>query len=350
MTQARNPLHTRSVVPRPVQNPPNPWEAAHVDWEGEPPPAALEVFEETAKSALSENDSPDVGFRYSINPYRGCYHGCAYCYARPTHQYLGLGAGTDFERKIVVKTNVPELLRAAFAKPSWKGDTIAFSGNTDCYQPLEASYRLTRRCLEICLEHRNPVGIITKSAVIRRDIELLAELAREAKLGVVLSIPFADDAIARKIEPYASPPSRRFETMRMLSEAGIRTGIGIAPVIPGLNDSDIPALLERARDAGAKSSFMTMLRLPAEVADVFDVRLEETLPGRAKKVRNAIREMRGGRTYDARFGARMRGEGERWSVIEKMFESTRARLGLTGEDDDVAPTTFRRPTAQLSLF
>ena len=338
-------------MPRPVQNPPNPWQSAHVDWEGEPPPAELEVFEETAKSALSKNDSPDVGFRYSINPYRGCYHGCSYCYARPTHQYLGFGAGTDFERKIVVKTNVPALLRDAFAKRSWAGETIAFSGNTDCYQPLEASYRLTRQCLEICLEHRNPVAIITKSAVIRRDVELLAELAREARLGVTLSIPFADDATAREIEPYASPPSRRFETLRLLSEAGIRTGIGIAPVIPGLNDSDIPVLLERARDAGATRSFMTMLRLPAEVADVFDVRLEALAPSRAKKVRNGIREMRGGRAYDSRFGDRMRGQGERWAMIEKVFESTRRRLGLEGEDDaSNVPSTFRRPSSQLSLF
>jgi hypothetical protein len=184
------------------------------------------------------------------------------CYARPSHQWLGFGAGSDFERKIVVKVNAPEVLRATFMKPSWKGELIAFSGDTDCYQPLEASYELTRRCLEVCAEFRNPVGLITKSAVIRRDVALLARLAREARLRVTLSIPFAHDDVARKIEPGASSPSRRFDTLRMLSDAGIATGVAIAPVIPGLNDPDIPEILERAHAAGARSAFMILVRRP----------------------------------------------------------------------------------------
>ena len=322
-----------------------------MDWEGEPPPAELKVYEERAKSALAKNDSWDVGFRWSLNPYRGCYHGCAYCYARPSHQYLGFGAGTDFERRIVVKTNVPELLRETLGRRSWKGETIAFSGNTDCYQPLEAAYRLTRRCLEACLEFRNPVGIITKSSVIRRDVDLLAEMARLSRVRVMLSIPFADDEMARRIEPWASPPSRRFETMRLLSEAGVPTGIGIAPMIPGLNDADIPSLLERARDAGATASFMTMLRLPAEVREVFDVRIEDVLsPERARRVRNGIREMRDGQMYRSGFGDRMRGTGKRWEIIERLFESHRERLGLCGTGEEEEGSTYRRPQPQLSLF
>ena len=181
-------------MPRPVSNPPNPWQSVHAEWLGEPPEAALEIYEEEARSIVAENESPDVGFRFSVNPYRGCFHACAYCYARPTHQYLGWGAGTDFDRKIVVKVNAPELLRRELTRKSWKGDTIVFSGVTDCYQPAEAVYGLTRRCLEVCREFRNPVGIVTKGALVRRDVDVLSALAREAEVVVYVSIPFADDA------------------------------------------------------------------------------------------------------------------------------------------------------------
>src|SRR4051812_35386883 len=189
---------------RPVANPPNPWSSTHVEWLEEPPPAALSIFEEEARSVLSENDSPDIGFRYSVNPYRGCLHACAYCYARPSHQYLGFGAGTDFDRKIVVKKNAPEVLRRELMRPSWTGERIMFSGNTDCYQPLEASYGLTRGCLEVCLDFQNPVSLITKSVLVRRDLDLLVELARRASVSFHMSICFADDEAARKMEPYAS--------------------------------------------------------------------------------------------------------------------------------------------------
>ena len=338
-------------MPVPVSNPPNPWQSVHVDWEGEPPPARLEVFEETARSILSENDSPDVGFRFSANPYRGCYHGCAYCYARSSHQYLGFGAGTDFERKIVVKTNAVELLREAFDKPSWQGEVVALSGNTDCYQPLEASYRLTRGMLEVAAQYRNPVGIITKSSVIRRDVDVLSDLARDASVRVTLSIAFADDETGRAMEPWASPISRRFETVRVLADAGIPVGVSLAPLIPGLNDRMIPEILQRAHDAGARHAFTTMLRLSGEVLPVFDERIEHALSAPlAKKVRAGIRELRGGAMNDSSFGARMRGLGPRWQVVEDLFHAQVRRLGMDGEGWSYLPSTFRRPSRQLDLF
>ena len=340
-------------MPRPVDNPPNPWSSTHVEWLEAPPNATLSVYEEEARSILSENDSPDLPFRFSLNPYRGCLHACAYCYARPSHQYLGFGAGSDFDRKLVVKKNAPEVLRRELRRPSWTGETIMFSGNTDCYQPLEASYALTRRCLEVCLEFQNPVSIVTKSALIRRDADLLAALATRARAAVSLSIAFARDEPARKIEPYASRPSNRFDVMKRLADAGVPIGILVAPIIPGLNESDIPELLERARDAGARRAGMTLLRLPAEVLPVFDARLEEAFPERAQKVRNAVLDVRGGKMNESAFGARFEGRGPRWAAIERMFEVHARRLGLaTGERPVVAagPTTFRRPTAQQDLF
>lgn len=337
-------------MPRPVANPPNPWKGDLVDWEGEPPPAELTVYEETAKSILSENDSPDIGFRFSVNPYRGCYHACAYCYARPTHQYIDFDAGTDFDRRIVAKVNAPQLLRAAFEKKSWKGETIIFSGVTDCYQPLEASYRLTRGCLDVCLEYRNPVGIITKGAVIRRDVEVLAELSRVARAHVAVSIPFEDDETGRLIEPYASPISKRFETLRILSEAGVKTSVMIAPVIPGVNDSMIPNILERARDAGATGAGLVLLRLPKEVLPVFDERIQAAMPQRHGKIKSAILQMRGGKMNTPEFGKRMSGSGPRWDVIQDIFETHARRLGINTERIVAPQSTFERPRSQLSLF
>jgi len=339
-------------MPRPVSNPPNPWQSLHAEWLGEPPAAELEVFEEEARSIVAENDSPDVGFRYSVNPYRGCFHACAYCYARPTHQYLGWGAGTDFDRKIVAKVNAPELLRRELSRPAWNGDTIVFSGVTDCYQPTEAVYGLTRRCLEVCRDFRNPVGIVTKGALVRRDADVLAALAREAQATVYVSVPFADDRAARRLEPNVSPPSQRLETIAALSAAGIRTGIAVAPVIPGLNDSDIPKLLSRAREAGASKAFLTLLRLPAETRPVFEERLAEAYPDRAARIFSNLEQTRGGRRNDSRFGSRMEGTGPRWEAIESLFSVECRRLGLN-RDDEAPPhtSTFRRPApAQRSLF
>ncbi len=323
-----------------------------MEWEGEAPPADLCLYEERAKSALSENKSPDIGFRWSVNPYRGCFHACAYCYARPTHPYLGFGAGTDFDRKIVVKVNIVERLRAAFQKRSWRRERVAFSGNTDCYQPIEAHYRLTRGCLEACADYANPVSLITKGKLVRRDVDVLQQLQREAGCSVAVSIPFANDEHARAIEPYASPPSKRFETLRILSKAGIDTSVGVAPIIPGLNDDQVPEILKRARDAGATGAFKTMLRLPLEVGPIFDARLAEAFPLRHAKVMNAIRDARGGQMTDSHFGSRMSGRGARWDTIEQLFSTHCRRLGLaeqTGEAPTPAPARTRAKGRQLPL-
>jgi DNA repair photolyase len=338
------------MPPRRISNPPNPWISAHVEWLEEPPIAELEVFEEEARSVLAENKSPDVPFRWSVNPYRGCQHACAYCYARPSHQVLGFGAGTDFDRKIVVKVNAPAVLAHELASRSWRRELIAFSGNTDCYQPLEASYGLTRACLEACLLHRTPVGLITKSALVRRDIDVIARLASGPGASVAITVPFAREDVGRKIEPGAPSPSKRFETMRALSDAGIPTAIGIAPLVPGLNESDIPELLAHAREAGATSAFMTLLRLPAEVLPVFRERIAEAFPDRAKRIESAILDMRAGRMNQSAFGQRMHGSGPRWQAVERLFEIHCQRNGLN-RGADAPPKSERGAEAlQGELF
>jgi DNA repair photolyase len=339
---------------RSVANPPNPWLTHSVEWIGEPPRARIEVYEENeTRSIISHNDSPDVAFDYSINCYLGCIHGCTYCFSRPTHEYLDFGAGTDFERKIVVKVRAPELLRKELMKPSWKGDQIVFSFTSDPYIPLEANYKLTRQCLEVCADFRNPVGIVTKSALIRRDVDVLQTLAREASVGVYFSIPFADYDIARAVEPFAPSPNARFEAMKLLADAGIQVGIGIAPTIPGLS-TDIPGLLQRAKDCGATKAFINMLRLPGSVAPYFEQRLREKLPTKAERVLNRIREARGGKLNSSVFGERMRGKGQYWNAQEKLFEVYCRKLGFNehrvGSDRPKIEHTFRRPTAQGALF
>lgn len=313
---------------RRVDNPPNPFVPLYREWLEEPPAMQLEVYEERAKSILSENDSPDIPFRWGINPYRGCQHACAYCYARPYHEYLNLGAGTDFDSKISVKINAPELLEAELRHPRWRREMIAFSGVTDCYQPLETVYRLTEQCLRVCLAARNPIGIVTKSFLIARDADLLGQLASACGARVHMSIAFADDARARAIEPGAPPPSRRFEAMRRLRDAGVPVGVIVAPIIPGLNDRDIPNLLERAAECGAASATYTALRLPGSVKEVFFKRLRAALPDCAARVEARIRDMRGGGVSDPRFGRRMTGQGEYWASVQQLFEKTSARLGL----------------------
>ena len=338
-----------------VSNPPNPYHGIYAEWIDVPAPAELTLYEENAKSIVSKNSSPDIGFSYSVNAYRGCFHGCAYCYARPTHQYLDWGAGSDFERKIVVKINAPELLKKEFDKPSWKGEQIVFSGVTDCYQPLEASYELTRRCLAHCLEYRNPVGIITKGALIRRDIDILSELSKATNLFVFISIAFADDKVSKLIEPYAPRPSIRFRAMKQLADAGIPVGVGIAPIIPGLNDTHIPEIVHRAAEAGAQSAFITLLRLPAEVKDVFQERIVEAFPDRSKKIFNQIKAMRNGKLNQSEWGKRMRGSGKEWEAIEFLFQNSCRRHNVHYRSDPTKEripfeSTFRRPTNQLSLF
>jgi DNA repair photolyase len=342
------------VRPVPVANPTNPWSTTEVDYLGEPPLVGLQVFEDHTKEILSANDSPDVGFKYSINPYRGCQHACAYCYARPTHEYLSFGSGTDFDRKIVVKPRAAELLRQAFEKRSWKGEVIVFSGNTDCYQPLEASYRLTRGCLEACLEYRNPVAIITKAPLIERDIELLAALNERASVGVCVSVPFWNETNARAIEPYVATPKRRMTTVQRLAAAGLRVNVNVAPIIPGLNDEDMGGVLEAAKEAGASSASMIIVRLPGSVKEVFEQRVRAALPLRAERILARTREVRGGKLNDPRFGTRKTGEGHYADTIAQLFDRTARRLGLVRDATTPveSPTTFRRPgeKKQLDLF
>jgi DNA repair photolyase len=340
---------------RPLANPPNPWATTSVEYlDGDVPLAELEVYEDQTRGILSHNDSPDVGFDWSVNPYRGCFHACAYCYARPTHEYLSFGAGTDFDRKIVVKKHAPELLREAFDAPKWRGEQVIFSGVTDCYQPLEASYRLTRGCLEVCAEYRNPVGIITKSPLIERDVDVLQALAKVAKLSVMVSVPFWDESKARAIEPFVTTPARRVRTIERLAAAGIRVGVMVAPIIPGLNDQDIGDVLTAARGAGATRAGMVILRLPGAVREVFETRIRAALPLRAEKILNRIRDTRGGKMYDSRFGVRGKGEGPYAEAIAQLFQQTSQRLGFeTGEmglGEPAPADTFRRPKGQLPLF
>jgi DNA repair photolyase len=352
----------------PLRNPPNRWHRQSVELEvelgAEAPNVQLTVFEDETRQILSDNDSPDLGFRYSINPYRGCLHGCSYCYARPSHEYLGFGAGADFERKIVIKPRAGELLREAFEKKSWQGELILFSGNTDCYQPLESKYQLTRACLAVCLEYRNPLHIITKSALVERDADLLAELAALGAASVTLTIPFWDPGVARAIEPLVPTPKRRIETVRRLTERGIPVSVNIAPLIPGLSDRDMVHILEAAKEAGAVGAAMIPLRLPGSVEPVFVERLREQFPLSAEKVLARVREMRGGKLNDPRFGMRMQGEGPYIDTVRLLFDQTARRLGLKARemggqnginDERPAPTetTFRRPTdrgGQLRLF
>jgi DNA repair photolyase len=313
------------VKPVPVSNPPNPWASTEVEYlEAAPPEVKLEVYEDHTRQILATNDSPDVGFRWSVNPYRGCFHACAYCYARPSHEYLSFRAGTDFDRKIVIKPHAAELLREAFSKKSWQFETVVFSGVTDCYQPLEASYRLTRGCLQVCAAFGNPVGVITKAPLIERDADLLAALRAQ----VTISVPFWDPDKARAIEPYVATPKRRLRTIEILARQGIDVGVNVAPIIPGLNDQDIPAILAAARDAGARRANFVLLRLPGAVKQVFEERLRERLPLQADRVLHRIRETRGGKLYDARFGVRGRGEGVYSTSIATLFETTARRLGL----------------------
>jgi DNA repair photolyase len=275
------------------------------------------------------------------------------CYARPSHEYLSFGAGTDFEKKIVMKPDAPALLREAFDKKSWKGELVVFSGVTDCYQPLEGKMGLTRGCLEVCLEYKNPVGLITKSPIIERDIDLLSALAKEASVRVSVSIPFWKKDIAKAMEPYVTTPERRMKIVERLAAAGIPVGVSVSPIVPGLNDEDVGEVLQHAKDAGATHAFYVLLRLPGAVANVFEERLRKELPLRADKVMNRIRETRGGKVYDTRWSARQTGEGVYAEMIATLFEKTAKRLGLRS-DEMVLQTvrdTFRRPdrTGQTSF-
>ncbi|MBI2373094.1 MAG: PA0069 family radical SAM protein [Deltaproteobacteria bacterium] len=335
---------------RVVSNPPNRFHQRTIEFAAGPPELEPRIFEESAREILSENDSPDIPFRYSLNPYRGCGHACAYCYARPTHEYLDLGAGTDFDTQLVVKPDAPRLLAATFARRSWTGELIAFSGNTDPYQPIEARYGLTRACLEVCADHQNPVGLITKSALVERDVDVLARLHEEAFVAVRVSIPFWSEASARKIEPGAPTPRRRVAAIRTLASAGVPVGVNVAPIIPALNDHEAPMILEAAREAGARFYGRIMVRLPSSVRPVFEERIATAFPDRASRILHAIEDCRAGRRNDPRPFHRMRGEGERWRAIEALIDASAKRLGYEDAPEPPARSTFRRPQAQGELF
>lgn len=335
---------------RPIANPPNPFETHHRELLEPAPSAKLTLFTDATREILSRNDSPDLPFRWSVNPYRGCFHACAYCYARSSHEYWGFGAGTDFDTKIIVKKDAPVLLRRAFDRLSWQGELIVFSGNTDCYQPVEASYGLTRACLEVCAEYRNPVGIITKGALVLRDRDVLARLCADAWAQVYISIPFADDEVARMVEPRAPTTSKRFEAMRILSDSGISTGISIAPVIPGLNDGDIPELLERARQAGAQAATYILLRLSGSVEPVFLERMREAFPDRYAKIMHRIQDTRGGKLTEGAFFKRHQGTGTYWETIEQLFQVAKRRAGFPDEAARPVPDSFRRPGVEQGVL
>jgi DNA repair photolyase len=340
------------------ENPPNRFERIHFEpgeadpSDGDTPSPTL-LYRDSSKTVLAENDSPDLGFRFSVNPYRGCEHGCVYCYARPTHEYLSFSAGLDFETRIMVKQDVPELLRHAFLSAKWVPQTVALSGNTDCYQPVERHLRLTRRCLEVFLELRNPVSVITKSHLVTRDVDLLSTLARERAAHVFVSITTLDADLARRLEPRAATPSRRIEAVEALHAAGVPVGVMLAPIIPGLNDSEIPAILERAAAAGAGSAGWTLMRLPKPVDQLFVDWLERHFPQRRERILGRIRQCRSGQLSDATFGRRMRGQGVYAEQIAALFKTAARRTGLDKQLAPLSTASFRRPPRpdeQLSLY
>ena len=315
------------------------------------PPLATEVRFEDAKSVLSHNDSPDVSFDTSLNPYRGCEHGCIYCLARPTHSYLNLSPGLDFETKLIAKRNVAELLRAELARKSYKPSPIMIGTATDCYQPIERELRLTRSVIEVLKEARHPFGIITKSSAVEHDLDLIAPMAAEHLAAVYVTITTLDGELARKLEPRAAAPHRRLRTLRTLAEAGVPVGVSVGPQIPFVNE-DMEQVLEAAWDAGARSAFYTVIRLPWEVAPLFKQWLELHYPQRAGRIMERIREMRGGKDYDADFATRMKGSGVWADLIRQRFQKATKRIGFSNDRAPLDLSVFRPPGAagQGSLF
>ena len=320
-------------------DPPNRFESVrteasddHLEWDveylAERTRRKIEYIENSSKTIVTENNSPDINFRFSVNPYNGCVHSCSYCYARPYHEYLGFNAGLDFETKIVVKRDAPELLRDFLARDSWKPELIAFSGITDCYQPAEREFKITRQCLEVAAEANQPVGIVTKNALVVRDLDILGPMAKKGLVHVCVSITTLEPELARVMEPRTSIPTARLRAIRELSEAGIPTKVMVSPIVPGLNDSEMPAILEGAKNAGAISASYILLRLPMTVEPVFLEWLERTQPDRNERVLNRIRQCREGELSDSQFGSRMRGKGEIAEQIDKMFKVFSKKHGL----------------------
>lgn len=336
-----------------VSNPTGRFERVALSYDPDPDaPAQIKTqfFADTTKTIITYNDSPDVGFHASLNAYRGCEHGCVYCFARPGHEYLGLSSGIDFETKIFIKRNAPELLRKELSAKKWQPQVVVMSGVTDCYQPFEKTFEITRRCLEVFAEFKNPIAIITKNHLVTRDIDILARMAEWHGAHVNMSITTLDRDLARALEPRASTPARRLEAVRLLSEAGVPVNVMVAPIIPCLTDDEIPAILEASAKAGAQSAAKVMLRLPHNLKDHFEQWLEVHAPLRKQKVLNRIREMRGGRLYDSSWGKRMGGEGEYYDSISKLFGIHRRKFGLEGMRQSLSAEHFKVPSAQLDLL
>jgi DNA repair photolyase len=352
MESDRNPIRGRGSS----DNPANRFENRYTDYDldeetGQKPSQETKLIRDDTKEILSENDSPDIPFTYGLNPYRGCEHGCIYCYARPTHEFLGFSAGLDFESRIMVKYDAAEKLREKFSSKNWKPESITLSGVTDPYQPVERELEITRGCLEVFAEARNPVGIITKNYLVTRDLDLLKELAKYDAVHVTLSITTLDRDVARVMEPRTSQPYRRLKAIEKLSEAGISVGVNVAPIIPGLTDHECADILKEARDAGATHAGYTIVRLAYGVKDLFQDWLEQHFPDRKEKVLNRIRNIRGGKLNKSEFGERMRGEGEFAKQISNMFKIQTEKLGLNKTSLHLSTRHFRRPEKdQLNLF
>jgi len=318
-----------------------------------PPPLRTEVTRDSTRTIIARNTSPDISFDRSINPYRGCEHGCIYCFARPTHAYLGMSPGADFESRLFAKPNAAELLAKELSAPGYVPKLIAIGTNTDAYQPIEKKMRIMRSILEVLRDFKHPVGIVTKSPLVLRDIDILSDMAREGLAKVALSVTTLDRKLARTMEPRAGTPQRRLQAIRALSEAGIPTGVMFAPVIPALNDGEMETVLGAAAECGARTAGYVLLRLPLEIKDLFREWLEVNEPGRAKHVMSLIRQMRGGKDYDAQWNVRMKGTGPYAEMIARRFQMAVKRLGLNKESRPLTVAKFRRPPRtgdQLSLF
>lgn len=352
MPQKFNALRGRGTSENPANRFAALWTSREQEWTDPEDPAPTTTFlPDASRTILAHNDSPDVGFDTSMNPYRGCEHGCIYCYARPTHEYLGFSAGLDFETKILVKVEAPTLLREALSAPRWTPRVVAMSGVTDPYQPVERRLRLTRRCLEVFAEFRNPVVIITKNYLVSRDIDVLSQLAQHSAAAVYLSVTTLNDRLRQAMEPRTSPPSRRLATISALHGAGIPVGVLVAPVLPGLTDHEIPAIVTAAARAGAQFAGYGVLRLPHGLGPLFTQWLAEHVPTKQEKVLKRLQALRGGRLNDVRFGARMQGEGIFAEQIDALFTLACRKAGLRDRAPGLSTAAFRRPGGpQLPLF
>ena len=353
--QSSAPIHGRGAS----WSPANRFEKLHVDVTNidcvdvdpaseEQPRRTTQYFRDGTKSIITWNNSPDVGFETSLNPYRGCEHGCIYCYARPTHEYLGLSAGLDFESRIMVKTNAPELLRAELESPRWQPQTLVMSGVTDPYQPIERELHITRGCLEVLAKFRNPVAIITKNRLVTRDVDILSDLATCNAVAVNVSVTSLDPNLQRVLEPRTSSPKARLEAITQLRSAEIPTGVMVAPIIPGLTDHEVPKILDACAEAGAQFAGYTIVRLPWAVAPLFEQWLEEHFPDRKEKVLGRIRDMRGDRLNNSQWHTRMTGEGVFAEQIASLFRVGCHHAGI-GEQPTLSTASFRKSTTQLRL-